>query len=103
MQVVEVHGRGAQATYSLKPKHWALALEHLTFQQTVPVVPLAAFLFRDYGIHYNSSPRVADLVGAFRQEFGYNTPRAIRDEEFNLLYNDDSEDWSPEDLFEATS
>jgi hypothetical protein len=74
----------AERRYSLRPKHWELASEHLLFNEPMPVLALAGFMLRDYGLVAESPPSSSDLVAAFRGEYGYRE----RDEvEFASLYD----------------
>lgn len=86
LQVVSVAGRGRAARYALRPKHWKRASTHLCIDEKIPVVPLALFLYRDFAIE-TSNPSVADIVGVFREEFGYNRgPKKEPTEAFSRLY-----------------
>lgn len=98
LKVVAVRGEGAQARYSLYEKHWQLARTHLAYGDHIPVVPLAVFLYRDYGVTTASKPDAGDLVEIFRYEFGYDTPEAAQ--EFNHLYVDDRSQHDVSDWFE---
>lgn len=74
----------AQRRYSLRSKHWELAREHLLFDEPVPAVALAGFMFRDYGFMAALPPGPSELVEVFRQEYGY---KAEDDIEFDTLYD----------------
>lgn len=88
----------AQRRYSLRPKHWELAREHLLFKEPIPVVALAGFLFRDYGFVATTPPSSIELIDVFRREYGYT---AEDDVEFNALYDSS---WTGQDgqWFELT-
>ena len=104
MKVITVSGRGRSATYSLKPRHWELAKTHLTYGEPIPVVALATFLYRDYGIlNVGKAPDANTLAAIFRQEFGYNHTESVKFGEFNHLFLDDSQTWLPQELFEEGS
>jgi hypothetical protein len=81
LNVVEPAGSG----YSLRQNHAALALQHLLYGEPVEAVPLAAFLYRDFGFR-TDGPSIAplDLVTVFQRDFGYDDPAAAN--EFNTLY-----------------
>jgi hypothetical protein len=58
--------------FSLKPDHEMLALEHLLYGEPVSAVALGAFLYRDYGFHYQSLVPIPEaLTDVFRQDFDY--------------------------------
>lgn len=73
--------------YSLKPKHWVAARQHLAANRQIPVLPLAVFLFRDRGI-VSSTPTVSGLVQAFQREFGYLDQAGNPTEAYKFLYAD---------------
>ncbi len=87
-RVVAVHGSGTSARYSLRPRHWELAMEHLCYGSKVPVGSLAAFLYRDFAVNINP-PTMSDLVSIFRFEFGYPPNEGKRQIEFEHLYEED--------------
>lgn len=101
-QVVSVNGRSRDARYSLKERHWELALTHLLFGQQLPVVPLAIFLYRDYGFNMEY-PDVGVVVSVFREEFGYSIQNEQNELEFRYLYLDDSSAIDSSDWFELIS
>jgi hypothetical protein len=76
MEVVSVLGRGADARYSLSDGHASAAFEHLLFGERLPVVPLAIFLYRDYGLTVPDTavPEHEVFVEELRSEFGLATP-----------------------------
>lgn len=81
-RVIDVEDTGG---FSLKEKHWKLAREHLLYGQQLPVIPLATFLYRDFGFTTDGpSIRPQDLVQVFRRDFGYQ--RGSDDAEFEHLY-----------------
>lgn len=89
-------------TYSLKDNHWELAKDCLTYEQKVPVEPVAGFLYRDYGFQPKddgSKPTLEDLVEFFRYEFGFNPDDTAQDTAFNHLFSSDS-GTETDDLFE---
>lgn len=81
LRVVETTAAGR---FNLRPGHWQLAFEHLLFKQRLPVLALAGFFFRDFGIAAPSSPDEAVLITLFRHEFGYGQDDEA---EFALLYD----------------
>lgn len=74
----------AQRRYVFKDDHAQLALETFLEGQRVPALPLAAFLFRDYGIASRLESDVATLIAIFKREYGY-TGSATN--EFDLLFD----------------
>lgn len=75
------------AGFTLRANHWELAREHLLYGEQMPVVPLALFLYRNYGFKANgSNPGPLDLIDVFRGDFGYRA--GADDGEFNHLYSD---------------
>ena len=101
LNVVTVSGSNKSAVYSLKEYHWKLARIHFGFDQKIPVVPLAVFLYRDFAIQ-TEHPDASSFVAIFRQEFGYSSAGdEDKDTEFNHLYFDDSRTRSSANWFEA--
>lgn len=98
-RILEVSGRGASATYALRPNHPALALEHLAFGTLIPAAALATYLYREFAF---DTPSLALLVSIFRFEFGYETEGGapIESTGFQTLYADDSGAAESADLFE---
>jgi hypothetical protein len=80
-RVVETDASGR---YSLREDHWRLAREHLLFERPVPVLSLAAFLFRDFGLRSDHKPGPEDLISLFRVQYSY-TPND--DAEFAHLFD----------------
>lgn len=97
--IERTEGRPKEYLYSLKAKHWELASTDLTYGQRVPVVPLAAVLYRDYGFEGNP-PSATDLISAFREQFGYSSSDSTNQTEFTLLFSDDSATDTREGWFE---
>ncbi len=98
-RVVTVTGRGRKARYKLKPRHWMLARQHLTYGEQIPITPLVTFLYRDFGLRPPNPPNMTDLIVVFRQEFGYESPEG--DKEFRHLYLDESVTRVSSEWFEA--
>lgn len=90
-------------TYSFKPDHADIAMTTMLeskdlADKRVPVVPLAVFLYRDFGIDDAEGPTAATLVSIFRDEFGYRANEPTESGEFDKLFLDesgvgDSADW----------
>lgn len=96
-RVVEI----ADRRYSLKDRHWELAREHLALGNRVPVLPLSAFLYRDYTF-LRDEPTAGDLISAFREEFGYTTASfETADDEYPYLYYEDEDVDMNDDWFQA--
>lgn len=92
LAVIDIQGSRKDARYSLRPRHWELARTHLLFGQQIPVIPLAAFLYRDYGVNTSDDPTAAHLTAIFRTEFGYSPESAASaNDEFDHLYTRDTE------------
>ncbi|QIB75407.1 hypothetical protein G3I44_14550 [Halogeometricum borinquense] len=72
------------ATYTLLDNHWELARDHLTYEEKIPAVLVAVFMYRDYGLEADEKPEPDDLVELFREEFGFED-----DERFNHLFIED--------------
>lgn len=72
------------ATYTLLDRHWELAYDHLTYEEKVPAILVAVFLYRDYGFEADEPPAVDDLIELFRDEFGF-----ADDERFDYLFIED--------------
>ncbi len=74
----------AQGRFLLRERHWELAREHLLLDNPMPVLALAAFLFRDLGLYFVAEPGPATLIELFRREYGYSSEDET---EFNELYD----------------
>lgn len=96
-QVVDVTGSGVNSQYTLRDRHWELALTHLADGAPIPACSLATFLYRDYGFDPSIDPTAANLLKPFRNEFGYTGAQG--ELEFGRLYRDDSVEFGSE-LFE---
>lgn len=80
--VVEVD---AQRRFVLKENHAQLARQYLLADIPLPVIPLAAFLFRDRGIISNEPPDERNLIDVFRQTYGYRSDTGS--DEFAILFD----------------
>jgi len=98
--VVEIDGTGRAATYSLRANHAQLALENLAGGCPIPVAPLAAFLYRDYGFDIEGEPSLSAVVRVFRYEFGYEDHEPGPNDDFATLFVDETGAGSTSDLFE---
>jgi hypothetical protein len=97
LQVADIVGAGTAARYSLKANHPDLALQHLLYKVRLPVLDLAAYLYRDYAVVSDPAPSVFDLVNIFAEEFGY----ANTQDEWALLYEGPVDGSGLEGWFEA--
>lgn len=75
----------ARTQFSLREHHWEAAREHLLLGVPMPVLPLAGFLFRDYGLVASTAPDAEALIALFRREYGYGPDD---DEEYRRLYDE---------------
>ncbi len=98
--VVEISGERGAARYSLRDNHPELALQHLALGRRVPAVPLAIYLYRDFGLRTEEDPSAEHLVQIFRYEFGYQGDDGSISEDFETLYSDESDVGSTSDMFE---
>ena len=85
LQLVEIgpsHG-----SFSLRPKHWELAREHLLHGERLPLIALAGFMLRDFGFESDDGfpPANEDLELAFVETFGYNDASGAT--ELDYLYD----------------
>lgn len=96
-QVVTVERADKDSRYSLNEKHWQLARKHLLYNRQLPILPLLAFLYRDFAFEDNEA---SVLVSVFRSEFGYPLGEDTNPE-FEHLYIDDSKQRSTTEWFEA--
>lgn len=89
--VVDPDGSG----YALKDGHARLALKHLLFGQALPIFPLAAFYYRDFGFTTDGPALPPQgLIDVFQQDFGFSTPSDAAD--FDVLFSTeipDRTDW----------
>jgi hypothetical protein len=80
--VIEVEGSG----YSLKDDHAALAVEHLLYDEPLPIYPLATFYYRNFGFTTDGPALPPDgLVNIFRADFRFDTIEGV--EEFDTLFS----------------
>jgi hypothetical protein len=99
-RVVDITGSGNETRYSLRPNHSAMAFEHLALGRQVPVVPLAVYLYRDYGIEIDGEANVAEVVSVFLYEFGYQDESGRLSADFATLFTDESDVGSTAEMFE---
>lgn len=95
LKVGEFEKDGRKSYWKLFNNHAELAREHLCSGEKVPVEPLAAFLFRDYGFEVDD-PSADTLVQAFCEEFVYDRD----DSEFTALYSTGNTDIESSDFIE---
>jgi hypothetical protein len=92
-KVITITGANREARYALNSQHWVFAKQYLCRGKEIPVVELAAVLYRDYAITTNE-PSLKDLVDIFKEEFGYLESSAGStvggNHEFEALYIDES-------------
>lgn len=82
--VVEVD---AQRRFVLKDDDAQMARHHFLGDVPVPVLPLAAFLFRDYGMYCRDlRPPDSSLIDLFCDEYGFD---GVGSDEFDALFNAD--------------
>jgi hypothetical protein len=79
----EVIDTTAAGDFILRKDHSSRALSKLLLGNQMPVVPLACFLFREYGFISDIEPATDDLIRIFREEFGYSSSD---EHEFQTLY-----------------
>jgi hypothetical protein len=80
-----VEGGAQRYSFDLREKHWELAREHLLGGEQLPLIPLAAFMLRDFAFERDGEPGDADLEAAFAQAFGYTDETG--EEEMDHLYD----------------
>jgi len=95
LKVGEFEKDGRKSYWKLFDNHAELAKEHLSSGEKVPVEPLAAFLFRDYGFEVEN-PSADTLVQAFCEEFVYDRS----DSDFTDLYSTGDTDIESNDFIE---
>lgn len=106
-EVVSTAGRGANATFSLKPDHAALAFQHLLFETPVDVYALAIFLYRDFGftadpMNPDSAPTAVDVFNAFMNDFKFAGTANERPAhpDFGKLFFTAEREWSARGILE---
>jgi 5-methylcytosine-specific restriction protein B len=67
MDVVDLDGE----RFSLPSGHSEAALQYLLYNRAIPVVPLVAYLYREFSFDLPDPPQVSRLVALFREEFGF--------------------------------
>ena len=88
-QVADIFGSGAKHAFSLKEDDAKLCFVNLLHKQRVPVLPLSAYLFRDYAIETEegeSAPTPDDLITLFRGQFGFRAGEKDEDADFKVLF-----------------
>ncbi|HUY06251.1 MAG TPA: hypothetical protein VMU99_03195 [Acidimicrobiales bacterium] len=70
----------------LPAEHWVLAREHLLYGDRLPALALAGYLLRNFGFYSSERPNATNLIGSFRDEFGY---ASRNDDEFDHLFSSD--------------
>ncbi len=95
LKVGEFKKDGRKSHWKLFDNHPELAREHLCSGEQVPVEPLAAFLFRDYGFDVED-PSADTLVKAFCEELVYDRD----DPDFTKLYSTGNTDIESSDFIE---
>ena len=86
-QVVDINGKGLGVRYALKPSHSRKAFGKLLNKTKIPVLDLAAFLYRDFGFDTERMD-VQKLLNIFQAEFGYLSGGTATDE-FNEIFTHD--------------
>ena len=89
-QVADIFGSRVSHTFSLKEDDAKLCFVHLLHQKQMPVLPLAAFLFRDYAIEAEDgegTPAFGDLIDIFRDQFGFRASVKSEEADFKFLFD----------------
>lgn len=90
-----VLGSSGGKHFTFPDDHWKLARQHLLHDKKLPVIPLALFLYRNYGfVSTGMSPHPTGLIDIFRTDFRYR-PDA-HDAEFAHMYDEsfpERDDW----------
>lgn len=66
-RVIDTNG----SRFSLRPDHAELAREFLLYRETVPVVALGAYLYRDFAIVADAFPQPLDLARLVYRDFAF--------------------------------
>jgi hypothetical protein len=94
LNVVRIADRG----FALDPGHSARARSHLLHDRALSVLPLAAYLYRDYGfIDTGRAPTKSDLIETFGQDFEFRRGEHS-DGDFDTLF-EISDQGAPEPFF----
>jgi hypothetical protein len=101
LRVVTIKGYGPKASYSLNPGHAKTAFDDLLLKKKLPVVSLATFLYRDYGLNPTSQD-MATVLDTFRDEFGFRDSVTAEHAAFDLLFQDDSSQFGQTKVFVET-
>jgi hypothetical protein len=96
-EVVKVVGDKQNATYSLQPDHAMRALNQLLKGHKIPAASLAVFLLRDFGFSLEK-PEFASVMKAFLEEFALTEGGFREDGIYDVLFEDDSSQYSAADL-----
>jgi hypothetical protein len=96
LQVADVFRSSGGRSFSLKSNHAELCVEHFFKGMKVPIVPLAVFIFRDFGFtpEADEKPNVASLVDVFRDTFGFRDSVPQEKLESSTLFDEDDFDQS---------
>jgi hypothetical protein len=98
-KVVEVNGKGGDATYSLRADHSDAAFSNLFQSTPLPVTALVVFLYRDFGFEL-SEPQISKVIEAFRDESGLREDVEVERKAFEKLFYDDSNEYPDDTLVE---
>ena len=94
-KVIEISGKGTKTRYALPDNHWKSALDALCFGKRVPAIPLAIFLFRDYGFHTGQEQISIGLaLETFLDVFRYRDDEGKRSVEFETLFEVGKSDYN---------
>lgn len=96
IQVLDINGRGSSVRYTLKPEHSKNVLSSLLHETKIPVLDLAAFLYRDFGFETEQMD-IQKLLSVFQIEFGYLSDGVV-DDDFDEIFTQDPESMQ-QDLF----
>jgi hypothetical protein len=97
-RAVTVQGSRGDATYSLLSDHASKARSYMLGGTPLPVASLAIFLYRDYELVLDTL-RCEEIVGVFRNEFGFRKEIASENNAFLELFLDDSTQFNEGELF----
>jgi hypothetical protein len=95
--LITIEGQGNAATYTLRPDHVSIASKLLLRGNKIPAVALSAYLYRDYGFALEQK-EISRVLGVFRDQFGLRAAHSTEAAAFNMLFTDDTSNFSNNDL-----
>lgn len=99
-KVMNINNKDGVTSYELINEHWKTVLAEMLSGNKLPIVSTTMFLFRDYAFPM-LQPNINDLISIFRTEFSISKEAENGDDIYETLFDDDSSEYTDQDLLEA--